>query len=94
MGGWQLDTIVGKGHQEALVSSVNRCSKYTFLGLLKTKTADELNEMLVKRINPYKHLVHTSRRTMARSLPDMRGFRRSLAHRFTLPRLTVPMGVV
>ncbi len=59
LGDWELDTIVGKGHQGALVSSVDRCSKYTFLGLLKTKTADELSEVLVKRMKPYKHLVHT-----------------------------------
>ncbi|MCY4356501.1 MAG: hypothetical protein OXD01_03165 [Gammaproteobacteria bacterium] len=42
--------IVGKGHQGAVVSSVDRCSKYTFLDLLKTKTADELSEVLVRGV--------------------------------------------
>ena len=41
IGDWEGDTIIGSHHQGALVSLVDRASKYTLLALLNRKTAEE-----------------------------------------------------
>jgi len=40
VGDWEADTIVGKGHSGALVSLVDRASKYALLERVDRKTAD------------------------------------------------------
>ncbi len=44
VGDWEADTIVGKGHSGALVSLVDRASKYTLLRRVDRKTADNGKE--------------------------------------------------
>ena len=40
LGDWEADTLVGKGHQGALVSLVERKSRYTLLGPVERRQAD------------------------------------------------------
>jgi len=39
IGDWEIDTIIGKNHQQAIVSIVERKSKFTFLRKVNRKTA-------------------------------------------------------
>ena len=44
VGDWEIDTIVGKGHQDAIVTIVERLSMKTVIGRVTTKRAQGLNE--------------------------------------------------
>jgi len=46
VGDWEADTIVGKGHSGALVSLVDRASKYTLLRRVDRKTADAVGDAM------------------------------------------------
>ncbi len=57
-GDWEVDTIVGKGHSGALVSLVERASKYTLLQRVERRTADAVGAALLLLL-PLQALVHT-----------------------------------
>lgn len=59
VGDWEIDTIVGKNHVGAIVSMVDRASKYTKLVLVKNKTAARVAHALKYALNPLKSFVHT-----------------------------------
>lgn len=59
VGDWEIDLIVGKDHIGALVSMVDRASKYTKLALVKNKAADVVTKALEKSLEPLKDVVHT-----------------------------------
>lgn len=60
-GDFELDTIVGAGHKGAIVSIVDRSSKYVYLRLLKQGTASNVKEALCESLNllSQNSLVHT-----------------------------------
>ena len=45
VGDWEADTIIGAKHRGALVSLVDRASKFTFLSKVGRKTAEEVGEV-------------------------------------------------
>ena len=59
MGDWELDTIIGKGHQGAIVSIVDRASKFTKLVKVSRKTAQEVREVILNKLSPIKEFVLT-----------------------------------
>lgn len=59
LGDWELDTIIGKGHKGAIVSMVERASKYTKLGKVLRKTAQEVREKTVSKLSSVKEFVFT-----------------------------------
>ena len=59
IGDWELDTIIGSKHRGALVSSVDRHSKYALLEQVDRKTADSVAEVLTRRMMPFRDQVHT-----------------------------------
>ncbi len=59
VGDWEADTIIGKGHGGALVSLVERASKYTLLALVGRKTADAVGNAMLGMLLPLHALVHT-----------------------------------
>ncbi|MDE0281006.1 MAG: IS30 family transposase [Gammaproteobacteria bacterium] len=59
IGDWELDTIVGTRHRGALVSSVDRGSKFTFLERVDVKTASAVAEAVTRRMGPIRDRVHT-----------------------------------
>jgi transposase, IS30 family len=46
-GDMELDTIVGKNHKGAIVSIVDRASKYTFLRLVPRGTAENVTQVII-----------------------------------------------
>lgn len=48
VGDLELDTIIGAQHQGAIVSSVDRATKVTLLGLIRQNTAEKLENLLCK----------------------------------------------
>ena len=50
VGDWELDTIIGARHRGALVSVVDRCSKFTYLQRVMNKTAAAVGGAILARL--------------------------------------------
>ena len=59
IGDYEIDTMVGRGRKSYLITIVERKSKYTIIGLSKTKHAELVSQEIIKRLRPAKHKVHT-----------------------------------
>ena len=59
VGDWELDTIIGGDHEGAIVSMVDRATKYTKLEKVSYKTAHEVGDAIVKALSPIREFVHT-----------------------------------
>jgi len=59
LGDWELDTIIGKGHKQALVSLTERKARLTLLAKVERKTADQVATTIVRLLRPHAKKVHT-----------------------------------
>jgi IS30 family transposase len=59
VGDWEADTIVGSEHKGAILSLVERKSKYTLLHKLDAATAANTAAAIVAKMRPHKKFVHT-----------------------------------
>lgn len=59
IGDWEIDTVIGKNHKGALVSMVDRASKYTKIMLVKNKKASVVTDAINKSLKPFDDVVHT-----------------------------------
>lgn len=59
LGDWEADTLVGKAHQGALVSLVERKSRYTLLWPVERRQADLVRDALISLLLPFMAWVHT-----------------------------------
>ena len=59
IGDWEIDTIIGKRHKGALLSLVERKSKFTLIRKLPKKQADLVAEAAIDLLNPYEEKVCT-----------------------------------
>jgi IS30 family transposase len=59
IGDWEIDTIIGKNHKQAVLSVVERVSKFTILRKLDYKTSAATKTALMEALAEYKDYVHT-----------------------------------
>ena len=59
VGDWEADTIVGKGHQQAIVSRTERHSKLTLLAKVEHATAEAVEAAITRLLKPLAARVHT-----------------------------------
>jgi IS30 family transposase len=59
LGDWEIDTLVGKGHRGALVSLVERKSRYTLLQPVTQRLADLVADATISLLQPFTDLVYT-----------------------------------
>lgn len=59
LGDWEADTIIGKGHQQAIVSLTERKSKLTLLAKVEQTTAEAVEEAMSRLLEPLAQHVHT-----------------------------------
>lgn len=59
IGDWEADTIIGKGHKQALVSLTERKSRFSLIYKVERKTSDQVTEAISKLLLPIKHCVLT-----------------------------------
>ena len=59
LGDWEADTIVGQGHQQALVSLTERKSKLTLLAKVEHATAEAVEAAIARLLGPLAQRVHT-----------------------------------
>lgn len=59
LGDWEVDTILGKQHQPALVTLTERKSRFTLLGKVTQRTAQAVQNQIHKLLLPVEDQVHT-----------------------------------
>lgn len=59
IGDWEIDTVIGKNHKGALVTIVDRVSKFTVIAKVATKHADVVTAATIKNLSLYASVVHT-----------------------------------
>jgi IS30 family transposase len=59
LGDWEIDTIIGKQHQKAIVTLVERVTKKTLIGQVGSKQADFVRMQIVRLLSPVKPYVLT-----------------------------------
>jgi IS30 family transposase len=59
LGDWELDTIIGKGHKQAIVSLTERKSRLTLIHKVERKTADNVTGAILRLLKPIAQRVHT-----------------------------------
>ena len=55
----EIDTVIGKNHKQALVTLVDRKTKYTWIKKLVFKRSDLLSKAVNKMLNPIKNHIYT-----------------------------------
>lgn len=53
LGDWEGDTIVGKGRRQAIVTLVERKSRFTLMEKIECKTAEATEKAIVNLLQPY-----------------------------------------
>jgi IS30 family transposase len=59
IGDWEVDTIVGAARKGAILSLVERVSRYTVLHKLDAATAELTSRAIITRLRPHRARVHT-----------------------------------
>jgi IS30 family transposase len=59
IGDLEIDTVIGKNHVGALVTVVDRKSKFTLIKNVSSKQADVVTKALIEMIQPIKAITHT-----------------------------------
>ena len=59
IGDWEIDTIIGKRHKGALLTLVERKTKFTLIRKLEKKQADLVADAAINLLKPYKEKVCT-----------------------------------
>jgi IS30 family transposase len=58
-GDWELDTVIGKHHRQALVTLVERKSRLTLIAKVLRKTAEQVTTAIIQLLKPLSQWVHT-----------------------------------
>ena len=59
IGDWEIDTIIGKHHQGAIVTIVDRKSKFTLMKILPNKEAIGVSKAIIELLHPVRQFTHT-----------------------------------
>lgn len=59
IGDLEIDTVIGKDHKGALVTVVDKSSKFALIKKVNSKQASEVSEALIEMLIPIKPLLHT-----------------------------------
>lgn len=59
IGDFEIDTVIGKNHKQALVTIVDRYSKLTLIKKVTHKQADLVSAASIELLSPLQHWVHT-----------------------------------
>lgn len=59
LGDWEIDTIIGKQQQKAILTLVERVSKFTLIGEVGTKSPSKISNQMIQLLTPIKEKVFT-----------------------------------
>ncbi len=78
IGDWEGDTIIGANHHQAIVSLVERKSRYTLLAKVEHKNAAAVSQATTRLLKPFKARVHTLTTDNGREFAAHRAIARQL----------------
>lgn len=78
LGDWEGDTVIGKGQRGALVTLVERKSRYTVIRAVLRKTAAAVRNAVKHGLAPHRDRVHTITYDNGREFTDHAGMARDL----------------
>ena len=61
LGDWEVDTIIGRKHKQAMVTLTERKSRFIFISKVKRRTASLVRKSVCKLLLPVKDKAHTTR---------------------------------
>jgi len=82
IGDWEIDTLIGKHHQGAIVSIVERKSLFTLLAKVSTRQAKKVTQQAIKLLSPYQALVHTLTGDNGKEFSDHQTIAKKLSAQF------------
>ncbi len=82
IGDWEADTIIGKGHKQALVSLTERKSRFSLIYKVERKTSDQVTEAISKLLLPIKHCVFTMTSDNGKEFSDHETLAKKLEAKF------------
>ncbi len=59
VGDWEVDTVFGKDHKQALVTLTERKSRFTLLGKVSQRTAQAVQDQICRLLLPVRDKVHS-----------------------------------
>ena len=59
IGDWEVDTLIGKRHRQAIVTLTERKSRFSLLRKVDHRTADQVSEALIDLLQPVADRLHT-----------------------------------
>ncbi len=59
IGDWEVDTIVGKGHHQGIVTLIERKSRFALLSKVEQRTADQVSQAMIDLLLPVSDRLHT-----------------------------------
>ena len=59
LGDWEVDTLIGRKHQPAMVTLTERKSRFTLLGTVARRTAQAVRKRICRLLLPVRDKVHT-----------------------------------
>jgi transposase, IS30 family len=59
IGDWEVDTIVGKGHHQGIVTLIERKSRFALLSKVEQRTADQVSKAMIDLLLPVSDRLHT-----------------------------------
>ena len=59
IGDWEGDTVISSGSKTAILTVVDRCSKYTLMKKLGQKTAENVQHAMIEKMQEFPHQVYT-----------------------------------
>ena len=59
LGDWEIDTVIGANHKGALVTAVDRASKYAVIEVVDNKSSEVVTEALIRRLGRFQDKVLT-----------------------------------
>lgn len=59
VGDWEIDTMIGANHQGALVTIVDRCSKFALIKHVPSKHANIITHAVIEMMLPIRKITHT-----------------------------------
>ena len=83
IGDWEREPIMGARHRGALVSAVDRGSKFLFLEWIEGKTAAAVTTALTRRMRPVRDRVHTGTADHGKEFAKHREIAQKLGAGFT-----------
>ena len=59
IGDWEVDTIVGKGHHQGIVTLIERKSRFALLSKVEQRTANQVSQAMIDLLLPVSDHLHT-----------------------------------